>query len=467
MASCRGVSNRGRMLVATIMSALLLALLLAVPSVAQTSALPPGGTFWDDDGSTHEGMIEAIVLANITSGCSSDGRRYCPAAPVTRAQMATFLSRALDLPPADRDYFTDDDGNRHEDAINRVAAAGIATGPGGGLFEPHAPVTRAQMATFLANGFELPAFDGTNRFQDVRGTHAANINRVAAAGITTGCDSAGKDYCPTPAVLRGQMASFLGRSLGLTAVVPPTRALTEGVQTVRRYMDALTEDDYAKGRRQSTGVARRYIDYLDRFTRIEGTFGGNEAYRVTRTNSTATSLGDRRWRLDMVVEWVVDFDGEVDTRELRTFVVAQQADGTFRVQTYHRNGLPMSAFVRTGTIASSASGKPVTAKLVAQFRQADASRPWLYNILEVTNHSSATVTLNNYMATYTTLSDNRVYWPDGDIGPFPAVRPGQTISMVLNAAEIRAPHSSADLVFEASRSGFAQDVRVRVPTWPR
>ena len=42
--------------------------------------------------------------------------------------MATFLARALDLPPASSDHFTDDNGTAHEDNINRLFEAGITTG---------------------------------------------------------------------------------------------------------------------------------------------------------------------------------------------------------------------------------------------------------------------------------------------------------------------------------------------------
>ena len=35
--------------------------------------LPPGGTFTDDNGNEHEGMIEAIAAAGITLGCNPKG----------------------------------------------------------------------------------------------------------------------------------------------------------------------------------------------------------------------------------------------------------------------------------------------------------------------------------------------------------------------------------------------------------
>ena len=44
---------------------------------------------------THAGSIDALLAAGITTGCSSRPLRFCPDRPVTRAQMATFLIRAL------------------------------------------------------------------------------------------------------------------------------------------------------------------------------------------------------------------------------------------------------------------------------------------------------------------------------------------------------------------------------------
>ena len=53
------------------------------------------------------------------------------------------------------DRFGDDDGSVHQDAINRLAAAGITVGCGDDVFCPSQPVTRAQMATFLVRALEL------------------------------------------------------------------------------------------------------------------------------------------------------------------------------------------------------------------------------------------------------------------------------------------------------------------------
>ena len=60
------------------------------------AALSPAG-FADTAGTTHETNIDAVAAANITTGCKTGPLRYCPQSPVTRAQMATFLARALNL----------------------------------------------------------------------------------------------------------------------------------------------------------------------------------------------------------------------------------------------------------------------------------------------------------------------------------------------------------------------------------
>ena len=50
---------------------------------------------------THEPAINAVAAAGITLGCGT--RTYCPADSVTRAQMASFLGRALGLGPIETD----------------------------------------------------------------------------------------------------------------------------------------------------------------------------------------------------------------------------------------------------------------------------------------------------------------------------------------------------------------------------
>lgn len=73
--------------------------------------------------------------------------------------MASFLARTFDLlatedlPPG-ADYFDDDDGNTHEEEIDRITAPGFATGTALRTYSPAVVLTRAQMATFLMRTFD-------------------------------------------------------------------------------------------------------------------------------------------------------------------------------------------------------------------------------------------------------------------------------------------------------------------------
>jgi hypothetical protein len=102
-------------------------LIVSLPGlVSAADAPPPGGTFVDDDGNVHEGYIEAIATEGITRGCDPPlNIHYCPERTLTRAEMAAFLVRALELPASEADAFVDDDGSVFEGDIDAVAAAGV------------------------------------------------------------------------------------------------------------------------------------------------------------------------------------------------------------------------------------------------------------------------------------------------------------------------------------------------------
>ena len=70
-----------------------------------------GGTTFVDVPEDHvfSAPIEWLAGAGITRGCNPPlNTRFCPDNPVTRGQMAAFLSRALPLPAGSGDPFTDD-----------------------------------------------------------------------------------------------------------------------------------------------------------------------------------------------------------------------------------------------------------------------------------------------------------------------------------------------------------------------
>jgi hypothetical protein len=99
-------------------------------------------------GSVHAGAVGAMAHAGITVGCRP--RHYCPNELVTRAQMATLLQRAYALAPAPAVRYEDvPPTGAHAAGISSVTAAAVANGCAERRFCPDRPVSRAQMASFL------------------------------------------------------------------------------------------------------------------------------------------------------------------------------------------------------------------------------------------------------------------------------------------------------------------------------
>jgi SpoIID/LytB domain protein len=165
--------------------------------------------FVDDDGTVHEYAMLALAAAGVVDGCRAD--RSCHADGLSRAQAAALLARALQLPAADRDRFGDATGSVHADDIEAAAAAGIVKGCTTDRFCPGRVLRRAQMASLLSRALELPATGADAFTDDGDSVHEDSINRLAAAGITLGGDDG--RFRPRGGVTRGQMASFLERGL--------------------------------------------------------------------------------------------------------------------------------------------------------------------------------------------------------------------------------------------------------------
>ena len=182
---------------------------------------PPAPEFADvDEGSVHAESIEEVAVLGITSGTSAT--MFSPSEPVSRAQMASFVARTWEAagrecPSSGASYFDDlPAGSTHAAGIDCVSALGVARGTAERMFSPSAPVSRGQMASFLANawrqaGRTCPASDASSIFDDVAAgsTHAESIGCIAALGITRG--TAAGMFSPSESVTRAQMATFLAR----------------------------------------------------------------------------------------------------------------------------------------------------------------------------------------------------------------------------------------------------------------
>jgi len=169
----------------------------------------------------HHRGISCLYLWSVATGTAPG--RFSPDQAVSRAQMATFIARLLtsagtSLPANPSSRFTDVPASSpHARAVNQLAQIGVVSG-NGGRYSPDAPVNRAQMTTFIARaitavaGASLPR--GADAFTDDDGdVHEDSINRVAAAGVATGVSAT--TFAPGRSVSRAQMGSFLARTLAL------------------------------------------------------------------------------------------------------------------------------------------------------------------------------------------------------------------------------------------------------------
>jgi len=115
-------------------------------------------------------------------------------------------------------YFRDVIASPFAQDIVWLAAEGITTGcnpPVNDLFCPDDGVTRGQMAAFLVRALGVSGGGGDSFVDDDGSVFESDIEALAAAGITAGCNPPVNDlFCPDDGVTRGQMAAFLARAVG-------------------------------------------------------------------------------------------------------------------------------------------------------------------------------------------------------------------------------------------------------------
>jgi hypothetical protein len=168
--------------------------------------------------------IETLFRSHVSAGCH--GGKFCRDAALPRAQMAVLLLKAKlgsnhVPPPATGTVFDDvPASDPYAPWIEELFSLGITGGCGGTNFCPAATVTRRQMAAFLlktryGSGYVPPAAAGI--FGDVAASDpfAPWVENLYAEGVTGGCQASPLLYCPFSPNTRGQMAVFLVKAFGL------------------------------------------------------------------------------------------------------------------------------------------------------------------------------------------------------------------------------------------------------------
>ena len=181
------------------------------------------------DTNPFEAFIYAAAGAGVMPGCDSAVFQFCPAALVTRADMAGFILRGVHgaafVPEAYAGAFLDvSAGDYNADYIQSFFDEGYTVGCGGGNFCPDAVHTRGQTAVFILRGkhgasYVPPPCSSTHVFDDVPCPPTPGapfgdwIGQLYVEGITAGCG--GNDFCPNAGIPNQQMAVFLVKAFGL------------------------------------------------------------------------------------------------------------------------------------------------------------------------------------------------------------------------------------------------------------
>jgi uncharacterized lipoprotein YddW (UPF0748 family) len=119
----------------------------------------PAAGFTDTVGHRFSDEIDLLAHLDIVRGTTAT--TFDPAGSTTRAQMASIVVRTLERGyglslPVGTVPFTDvPRDNTHREAIGKLVAAGITTGTSATTFHPGRTVTRAQMASFLTRSTSL------------------------------------------------------------------------------------------------------------------------------------------------------------------------------------------------------------------------------------------------------------------------------------------------------------------------
>jgi hypothetical protein len=177
----------------------------------------PSGTF-PDGGAVHGPAIDCLAWWGLVSGYpnglfgTGDDMTRGQYATI----MVRLLGEIGPLPPTAPDAFADDDGDVHEGSANLLASLGLFAGFPDGTARLWDEVTRAELASMVfrvADGVGLTLPPGEDRFDDVGGVHEEAIERLAAAGLLVGVGPT--EYGPDLHATRGQVSSITARFLAV------------------------------------------------------------------------------------------------------------------------------------------------------------------------------------------------------------------------------------------------------------
>jgi hypothetical protein len=187
-----------------------------------------GDSFTDvPRGSLYYRAAETVLHNGVAGGCAAG--LFCPAAGVTREQIAVFALKAKEgpayVPPACTNArFTDVPvSSPFCPWVEELARRGVTGGCGGGRYCPGDVVAREQMSVLVLRTLDTalqPPACTTPLFADVPADspYCRWIEELARRQVATGCG--GGNFCPAAATLREQMAVIATAAFGLGLGAP-------------------------------------------------------------------------------------------------------------------------------------------------------------------------------------------------------------------------------------------------------
>ncbi|MBC7324345.1 MAG: S-layer homology domain-containing protein, partial [Moorella sp. (in: Bacteria)] len=172
----------------------------------------PGSFGWARD------TIETLAGAGIVAGV--DGTRFEPGRPVTRAEFASLLVKALHLQgKADATIPFKDvkKGDWFSEAVAAAAEAGLVKGYVDNTFRPEKSITREEAAAVLVRTLNLPATTEQQiAFQDqakVSSWARTSVAAAAAHGLVKGFPDG--TFRPAATATRAECAALIYRLLAI------------------------------------------------------------------------------------------------------------------------------------------------------------------------------------------------------------------------------------------------------------
>lgn len=171
----------------------------------------PSPSFKDTE--KHWARLQIVELAGHGLASGFPDGEFHPDQPVTRAQFAVLLNNVMKWPrPAVKPSFSDSTPKWAEEAISAAYSRGVVKGYPDGRFAPDALITRSEMASIITRALNLPGKEEKLNYRDAAAVPdfaMASVAAVTRAGVMQGGD--GGLFRPNEGATRAEAAVVVSR----------------------------------------------------------------------------------------------------------------------------------------------------------------------------------------------------------------------------------------------------------------